>query len=120
MNVFTLLKRTYQEWSEDKASRLAASLAYYTIFSLAPLLIIVIAIASLIWPQAGAKDLVMTQIQGLVGQQGAQFVDNLIQSTSNKGQGIAGTVIGIVTLLLGALGVFNDLRDDLNVIWDVK
>ena len=119
-NLPNLLKLTYQEWKEDKASRLAAALAYYTIFSLAPLLIIVIAIAGFFWQKAAVQSQVMSQIQGLVGVQGATFVSNLLTSASNPSRGIFATIIGFITLLLGALGAFNELQDALNTIWNVK
>ena len=119
-NLPHILQLTYEEWKEDNASRLAAALAYYTIFSLAPLLIIVIAITGFFWEKQAVQSQVMSQIQGLVGQQGAAFVANLLNSASNPARGIAATIIGVITLLLGALGVFNELHGALNIIWDVK
>lgn len=115
-----LFKRSYQEWKDDHASRLAAALAYYTIFSLAPMLVIVIAVAGLIWQRDAVQTSVMNQIGGLVGAQGVDFVSNLLDSASNPAQGIVATIIGIITLLFGALGVFNALHDSLNVVWDVQ
>lgn len=116
----TLLSLTYQGWKEDKASRLAAALAYYTIFSLAPLLVIVIAVAGLIWQRDAVQSSVMNQIQGLAGAEGSEFVSGLLTSASNPAQGIVATIIGIITLLFGALGVFNELHNALNTIWEVK
>lgn len=113
-------KRTYQGWKEDHASRLAASLAYYTIFSLAPLLVIAIAIAGLIWRHEDVEAQIMAQSQSLVGVDGATFIADMIRSASNPTEGILATVIGIITLLFGALGVFNELQNALNVIWEVK
>jgi len=118
--LFNVLKRTYLEWKEDRAARLAASLAYYTIFSLAPLLVIAIAVAGFLWKQDLVEAQVMSEIQGLVGVEGAAFVGDLIKSASNPAEGIAATIIGILTLLFGALGVFNELHNALNVIWEVK
>jgi membrane protein len=115
-----LFKLSYQDWKDDRASRLAAALAYYTIFSLAPMLVIVIAVAGLIWQRDAVQASVMNQIGGLVGAQGAEFVSGLLNSASNPAQGIVATIIGIITLLFGALGVFNALHDSLNVIWDVE
>jgi len=119
-NLPNLLKLTYQGWKEDRASRLAAALAYYTIFSLAPMLVIVIAVAGLIWQREAVQESVMNQIDGLVGAQGAEFVSSLLTSASNPAEGIAATIIGIITLLFGALGVFNELHNALNTIWEVK
>ena len=119
-NLFNLFKRTYQEWKEDQASRLAAALAYYTIFSLAPMLVIAIAVAGLLWQADVVKAQVMGQIQGLVGAEGAKFVAQLLDSASNPKQGIIATILGTITLLFGALGVFNELHNSLNIIWEVK
>ena len=119
-NLPKLLKLTYQDWKEDKASRLSAALAYYTIFSLAPLLVIVIAITALFWEQSAVQSQVMNQIEGLVGAEGRAFVSDLLTSASNPARGITATVLGIITLFFGALGVFNELHNSLNIIWNVK
>jgi membrane protein len=118
-NVPTLLKLAYQGWKEDRASRLSAALAYYTIFSLAPLLVIVIAIAGLIWEADVVRTQVLNQIQGLVGPEGADFVAGLITGTGSQTEDLVATIIGIITLLFGALGVFNELHNSLNTIWEV-
>ena len=119
-NLPKLIKLTYQGWKEDKASRLSAALAYYTIFSLAPLLVIVIAITGLFWEAGAVQSQVLNQIEGLVGAEGRTFVANLLESASNPAKGVAATIIGIITLLFGALGVFNELHNALNTIWEVK
>jgi len=119
-NLPNLLKLTYQGWKEDKASRLSAALAYYTIFSLAPLLVIVIAITGLFWQREVVQSQVMNQVQGLVGVEGAAFVSDLLTSASNPAEGITATIVGIITLLFGALGFFNELHNALNTIWEVK
>ena len=117
--VWDLLKEIFSEWSEDKAARLAAALAYYITFSLAPLLLIVIAIVGLLFGEEAVQGRVVEQIQGLVGPDGAQLVQTMLQSTRQSGSNIAATLIGIVTLLLGATGVFVQLQDALNTIWEV-
>ncbi|HET9909698.1 MAG TPA: YihY/virulence factor BrkB family protein [Anaerolineales bacterium] len=119
-NLLDLFKRAYQDWKEDRASRLAASLAYYTIFSIAPLLVIAIAVAGFIWERESVEAQVIGQIHGLVGTEGAIFVGSLIESASGQAEGVIATVVGIITLLFGALGVFNELHNALNVIWEVK
>ncbi|HSA99613.1 MAG TPA: YihY/virulence factor BrkB family protein [Anaerolineales bacterium] len=118
--MFSLLKETIREWSEDGASRLAAALAYYTTFSLAPLLILIIAIAGLIGGRQAAQNQTMAQVQSLLGAQGAEFVQSMIENASQPATGLTATVIGLVTLLFGALGVFSALQNSLNTIWDVK
>jgi membrane protein len=115
-----LIKLAYQGWKEDRASRLSAALAYYTIFSLAPLLVIVIAITGLIWEADVVRTQLLNQIQSLVGAEGASFVADLITNTGSPAEDIVATIIGIITLLFGALGVFNELHNSLNIIWEVK
>lgn len=119
-NLPTILKLTYQGWKEDKASRLSAALAYYTVFSLAPMLVIAIAVASLIWQREAVQEQVMSQIQGLIGVQGVEFISSLLESAGSPAEGITATIVGIITLLFGALGVFNELHNSLNTIWEVR
>ncbi|HMB21295.1 MAG TPA: YihY/virulence factor BrkB family protein [Anaerolineales bacterium] len=118
--MFALLKETVREWSEDGASRLAAALAYYTTFSLAPLLVLIIAIAGLIGGQEAAQSQTMAQVQDLLGPQGGEFVQSMIENASRPATGVTATIIGVVTLLFGALGVFGELQNSLNTIWEVK
>ena len=118
--IFELLKETYNEWSEDKAARLAAALAYYTVFSLAPLLIIAIAVAGLVFGQEAARGQLDNQIQSLVGQQSAELIQTMVESASKPKSGIIATVIAIVTILFGASGLFGQLQDALNTIWEVE
>src|SRR5678815_68004 len=100
-NIFLLIRETFNEWTEDKASRLAAALAYYTLFSLAPLLVIIIAIAGLFLGPEAARGQINNQIDGLVGEQGAEAIETLVQNASHhEDVGIVATVVGIVTLLL--------------------
>ena len=119
-NLPTILKLAYQDWKEDNASRLAAALAYYTIFSLAPMLVIVIAVTGLIWEADVARTQILNQIRDLLGQEGADFVANLISNRGNPAEGIVALILGILTLLFGALGVFNELHTSLNIIWNIR
>jgi membrane protein len=118
-NLPKIVKLTYQGWKEDNGSRLAAALTYYTVFSLAPMLIIAIAVAGLIWQRQAVQDQVLNQVQGLIGSQGKTFIGGLLDSAGRPAQGIFATILGIVTLILGALGVFNELHNSLNTVWDV-
>ncbi|MBE9008551.1 YihY/virulence factor BrkB family protein [Fortiea sp. LEGE XX443] len=118
--VWQLFRETFQEWSEDKASRLAAALAYYTIFSIAPLLIIVIAIAGAVFGEDAARGEIVRQIQGLVGRDGAEFIEIAIRNASQPKTGAIASIISILLLLLGATGLFTELQDALNTIWEVK
>lgn len=116
-----LLKQTYEEWKDDKVSRLAAALAYYTIFSLAPLLLIAITVASLIWSRGTVETSVLNQMQGLLGADGADFIANMLQNASiNINQGIWTTIVGVGVLIFGSIGVFRELRNALNTMWGIE
>ena len=97
--VVQLLKETFNEWNEDKASRLAAALAYHTIFSLAPLLIVAIAIAGAVFGEEAAKGEIVGQIQGLVGEAAAEVIQTMIINTTRTRGGTLATIVGIATLL---------------------
>src|SRR5688500_17500369 len=99
--IFELLKQTYADWSEDKAARLGAALAYYTIFSIAPLLLIIISVASLVFHEQ-AQEQIMKQIGALVGQDAAMEISEMLMAASQKtASGIVATAVGIITLLAG-------------------
>lgn len=120
-NGLKLLKATFTEYNEDKVPLLAAALAYYTVFSLAPLLLIVIAIAGSVFGEEAARGEIVGQIQGLIGKEGAEAVQVMLQNTQKPDSGgTVATVFGIITLLFGASGVFGQLQDALNLIWDVE
>jgi membrane protein len=118
--MFNLLRETVREWREDGANRLAAALAYYTTFSLAPLLVLIIAIAGLVGGQEAAQTRTMDQVEDLLGSEGREFVQEMIETASRPRTGWTATMIGTVTLLVGALGVFGELQNSLNTIWEVK
>ncbi|MDB5048969.1 MAG: YihY/virulence factor BrkB family protein [Fibrobacteres bacterium] len=118
--LFSLVKDAAAQWGNDKASRLAAALSYYTLFSIAPLLIIAISVAGLAFGREAASNQIFQQIRGLVGDSGAQAIQTMVQSASQKGSGIVGTLVGLATLLLGASGAFGQLQEALNTIWEVK
>lgn len=119
-DILGLLKDTFTEWQEDKASRLAAALAYYTVFSLAPLLIIAIAIAAVVFGQEAAQGKIVNQLDGLLGLQGAEAVQEMIKNSSREtNQGTIATIISVGLLLFGASGLFGQLQDSLNTIWEV-
>ncbi|MEG4351525.1 YihY/virulence factor BrkB family protein [Microcoleus sp. LAD1_D5] len=118
--VISLLKQTFSEWQEDKAPTLAAALAYYTVFSLAPLLIIVIAIVGLVFGAEAAQGQIVAQLQSLIGKDGAQTVQELILKASEPKSGMIATLVGIATLLWGASNVFTNLKEALNTIWNVS
>ena len=106
------------EWSKDQVPRLSASLAYYTLLSLAPLLVVVVAVAALVYGQKAAQGQLVWEIQGLVGGAGAVAIQGLIRGAYYKHDaGIVATIFGILTLVFGASSVVVELRDALNTIW---
>src|SRR5437763_5019513 len=117
---FALLKQAVIEFSEDKVPRLGAALAYYTIFSLAPLLLIVIAIAGLVFGKDAAQGKIFEQLRGVLGPIASAGVQEMVKNAAKPKNGTIATILGIVTLILGASGVFGQLKDALNTIWDVK
>jgi len=117
--VWELLKDTFSQWQEDNAARLAAALSFYTIFSLSPLLILIIAGVSLVWDQAAVEGQVLAEIEALVGQEGAAFIEGLIERRQGGASGVVGTAVGVVTLLLGATGALTQLKAAMNRVWDV-
>jgi membrane protein len=115
-----IFKKTVGEFSQDKVPRLGAALAYYTIFSLAPLLLIVIAIAGLAFGHDAAQNKIFEQLRGVLGATTAEGVQEMVKNAAKPKSGTVATVLGVATLLLGASGVFGQLKDALNTIWDVK
>jgi membrane protein len=119
-NVLRLLKEAFDHWQADNAPRLGAALAYYTLFSLAPLLIIAIAIAGFAFGHDAAQGRIVEELRGLVGPVGAQAVEELIRNSRKPEAGLVATLLGLLTLFLGATGVFTELKNALNDVWDVK
>ncbi|MEP6756664.1 MAG: YihY/virulence factor BrkB family protein [Chthonomonadales bacterium] len=114
-----LLKEAGRDWMEDKAPRLAAAFSYYTLFSLAPLLIIIVAIAGIFFGPEAATGQLAGQIENAVGPETAKVIQSLVVSASKPSAGIMATIIGTVTLIFGAMAVFGQLQDGLNTIWGV-
>lgn len=117
---FLLLKETFFRWKDDNAQLWCASLAYYTVFSLAPLLLITISIAGLVLGRSNVQYQIYSQLNGLIGQNGTQLISTMIQHSSKTSTNIFAAVVGFLTLLLGASGVFGQLKQSLNHIWRVK
>lgn len=119
----SLLKETFNEWSEDNAPRLGAALAYYTIFSLAPLLVIVIAVTGLVWGnQSGeVRAEVTAQIEALMGAGGADMVRTVLDNMGREeSKGVLASVLGVAALIFGATTLFAQLKNSLNDIWGVR
>jgi len=118
----SLLKQTFSQWLEDKAPQLGAALAYYTVFSLAPLILVLLAIVGLIFQDdpAGAWRKITEQMSYFLDKSAVDVVQNIAQKAAQPGKGLLATIIGIALALFGASGVFGQLQDALNTIWGVK
>lgn len=106
-----LVKATVMKWWDDNALRLSAALSYYTLFSLAPLLTIAVAIAGLVVDKKIVQDEVLGQFQGLIGKSGADAIANMLESASQPVQGTLATVVSLVTLVIVSMGMFSELQD---------
>ena len=116
--VWNLVKTTASEWVDHSAPRLGAALAYYSLLSMAPLLILIVAIFGLVFDKSTAQHQLLSQVQEVVGGTAAKGLQGILESAHHSGSGIVASTIAIVTLLFGASGVFSELRDSLNTIWD--
>lgn len=114
---FDLAKRSVIAWNEDDASSLGAAIAFYTVFSIAPLLIIVIAIAGSVWGEEAVRGEIIRQLGGLVGQDGASGVQSLLRNADKPAQGIMATIISATILIVGATRVFAELQNALDRVW---
>jgi membrane protein len=120
MDVSRSLKDAYAGWSKHEVTRLAASLAYYAILSLAPLVVIVIGIAGVVFGADAARQGLLTQVQGLVGSEGAKMVGTMISHASTPKTDVVTGLVGVLTLLFGASGVFAELHESLDKVWEVE
>jgi len=118
--LLALLKDTLKGWSDHGSLRLGAGLAYYTVFSIAPLFLIVLAIAGFWFGADAAQRELFAQLDGLVGQEGAKAIQALVKSADKSQAGAWATVVATTTLFAGATGVFAQLQDALNLIWEVR
>jgi membrane protein len=116
---WSILAEAGSDWLEDKAARLGAALAFYSVLSIAPLMVITLALASLILDRNAAREQLATEMGGLVGKEGAKLIETMLDN-GTKFSGTFTTILGIATLLFGASGVFGELQDAMNTIWEVK
>jgi len=114
---FQLVKKSVMAWIDDYAPSMGAAISYYTVFSIAPLLIIVIAVAGFIWGREAVQGELIGQLSGLMGQEGAAGVQALIESANQPTQGLVATAVSIVVLIIGATTVFAELQSALDRIW---
>jgi membrane protein len=118
--IWALIKESASSWDQINAPRLGAALAFYTMLSIAPLLVISIAIAGLVFGEQAAHGQIMYQVEGVVGPQSAGALQDLLKHASKPASGVPATVVGLLMLLFGASGVFGELRDSLNLVWGAK
>lgn len=116
----SLLKETFKEFGEDKAPRLGAALAYYAIFSIGPLLLIAIAMAGIFFGEEAAQGRVSAELDKVFGSHMSKSVEHVVQAAAKPKTGKIATIVGILTLLFGASGLFAQLKDALNTIWNVE
>src|SRR3954470_17209247 len=117
---WSMTKQTFSEWSNDKGGRLGAALSYYTVFSIAPLLLLIISVAGLAFGQAAAEGRIFDQLSGLLGADAARLIQTAVAKAHHTSGGIVGAVLGVLTLLVGATGVVIELQDALDTVWKVE
>jgi membrane protein len=116
--LFSHLRQSWADWNEDNAPRLGAALAFYTLLSISPLVILVVAIISLLFDRSRTQMHLLSEAQALVGSSGRDAIEAMLQSGRKLSSGVVSTVVGVATLAFGATTVFNELRSSLNLIWD--
>jgi len=120
LRFWKLAKQTAGEWSEDNATRLAAALAFYTVLSIAPLLVLAIAVIGLVFGEDAARGQVASELAGVVGPQAGEGIQTVIQHANSPSGGTVSSIVSVAVLLFGASGVFGELQSALNTIWEVK
>lgn len=119
-NAWIVLRDSFNGFMDDRCLKLSAALAYYTIFSLAPLLVLVMSLASVFLGEEAIRGQIFGQINGLVGNEAAKQIQDMIKNTSLSGKTSTALAVGIVTLLIGATSIFVEIQDSVNLIWRVK
>lgn len=119
-DILHFAKRMFAEYGRDNTFDLGASLAYYTIFSIVPLLVVVVAVSGSVTGPDAVRGQIFGQISGLVGAETAKTVQDMMGSAYVSGQGWLATVIGLITLFIGATGIFNSLKNSLNRMWEIQ
>lgn len=115
-----LLEEAFEEWKKDDALQWGAALAYYSIFSIAPLLLIAISVAGLVFGRAAVEGRLIEEIAGVVGPQAAEAIQTMVANASATGSGVWGTILGVVMMLVGASAAFAHLQKSLNHLWNVE
>ena len=115
--VLALFQAAFGSWVDDYAPSMGAALAYYTLFSIAPVLLIVISVAGLVFGEEAARGQIFVQLRSLMGDDGAAAVEGLLSSMHRPAKGGIGTLVGVIVLVIGATTVFGELQDALDRIW---
>jgi membrane protein len=118
MSAAGLVSKTFSRWSDHEGQRLGAALAFYSILSAAPLLIFLLLLASMFYGQQTVADKIVEVAQSVMGQTGANVARNILEHAHQTRHGTLAGILGLITLLFGASGAFNELHDDLNKMWD--
>jgi membrane protein len=118
-NIWLLVRDSVEGWMEHNASRTGAALAFYTVFSLAPILLLSIAIAGLFFGESAARGEIFDQIKGLIGTAGAKAVESVLQNASRSGSGALSTAFSVLTVLIGATTALVELKAGLDKIWNI-
>jgi membrane protein len=118
--LWTVLKRAFSGWWNDNVPHLGAALSYYTLFSMAPILVVAMAIAGLVFGAEAVRGEIVGQIDGLVGHEGAVALQAMLEGAAKPSSSLPATIIGVITFFLGATGAFLELQTALNAIWRVK
>jgi len=119
-NFFGVLKSAFDEFVQDDALKLSASLSYYTVFALGPLLIIIISLSGLFFGRAAVEGRIYDQLRGLIGAEASLQVQDIIRNIQQSQHTMAGAIIGFILLLLGASGVFGEIQGSINYIWSLR
>lgn len=118
--ILNAVKAAGSRWLAHKSAKAGASLAYYSVFSMGPLIVVVISIAALVFQREGVQQQVVASIRGVIGEKGAESLGTMLASAGTSGQGIFATIIGTATLLFAAIGVVVQLKEALNAVWEVE
>ncbi len=120
MSALTLIRNTFSSWVDHEAPRLGAALAFYTLLSLAPLMILIVALGAFVFGFPSAQSQILYQVSSMLGQEGADAVKSIIEKAQKPSDSITASLLGMAMLLFGASGVFEELRSALNKIWNVE
>ncbi len=119
-DVWSITKETFSDWDDDRAMSLAASFAFYTLLSIAPLLVIAVSGAALFYGQEAARGEISAELSSIVGVEPARAVESIVTSAKSSQSGVFGTIVGVVVLFVGASGMFAELQTAMNAVWNVE